>query len=170
LIAAFRATLEEVVEADLVLHLRDISDPDTSAQAADVERILADLGVNASDPSRVLEVWNKIDRLDGDRPDIGSIDEGANRVRPIAISAITGEGLDRLLAAIETHIAGELERLTIRLEPDQLGLTDFLYRNGTVTGRTDNEDGSVSVSLLATAAARSEIEGRLSRENKGQGG
>lgn len=167
LIAAFRATLEEVVEADLVLHLRDISDPDTAAQSADVERILADLGVDASDPSRVLEIWNKIDRLDGDRPDIGSSNEGANRVRPIAISAITGEGLDKLLAAIEAHIAGELERLTVRLEPDQLGLTDFLYRNGTVTGRTDNEDGSVSVSLLATAAARSEIEGRLSRENKG---
>jgi GTP-binding protein HflX len=64
LIAAFRATLEEVVEADLVIHLRDISDPDTAAQAEDVERILADLGVDAGDGRRVIEVWNKIDRLD----------------------------------------------------------------------------------------------------------
>lgn len=167
LVAAFRATLEEVVEADLVLHLRDISDPDTTAQAADVERILADLGVDASDTARVLEVWNKIDMLDGDRLEIAGTDEGANRIPPIAISAVTGEGLDRLLGAIETHIAGELERLTITLAPDQLGLTDFLYRNGRVTDRTDNEDGSVSVSLLATAVARSEIEGRLSRENNG---
>ncbi|TJW34519.1 MAG: GTPase HflX, partial [Mesorhizobium sp.] len=61
LIAAFRATLEEVVEADLVIHLRDISDPDTAAQAEDVERILADLGVDAGDGRRVIEVWNKID-------------------------------------------------------------------------------------------------------------
>ena len=64
LIAAFRATLEEVVEADLVIHLRDISDPDTAAQADDVERILADLGVDATDAKHVIEVWNKIDRLD----------------------------------------------------------------------------------------------------------
>ncbi|WP_292126608.1 GTPase HflX, partial [Mesorhizobium sp.] len=64
LVAAFRATLEEVVEADLVLHLRDISDPDTAAQAEDVERILGDLGVDAADTSRVIEVWNKIDLLD----------------------------------------------------------------------------------------------------------
>ena len=64
LIAAFRATLEEVVEADLVIHLRDISDPDTAAQAEDVERILADLGVDATDAKHVIEVWNKIDRLD----------------------------------------------------------------------------------------------------------
>lgn len=167
LVAAFRATLEEVVEADLVLHLRDISDPDTAAQAADVERILADLGVDASDPLRVLEVWNKIDRLDGARPDEEEIEKQTNRTQPIAISAITGEGLDRLLAGIETRIAGELERLTIRLAPDQLGLTDFLYRNGTVTDRTDNEDGSVSVSLLATTAARNAIEGRLLRDSKG---
>ena len=69
LIAAFRATLEEVVEADLVIHLRDISDPDTAAQAEDVERILADLGVDAADTERVIEVWNKIDQLDeGNRP------------------------------------------------------------------------------------------------------
>src|SRR4029079_16696150 len=64
LIAAFRATLEEVVEADLVLHLRDISDPDTAAQADDVERILGDLGVDASDHERVIEVWNKVDLID----------------------------------------------------------------------------------------------------------
>ena len=68
LVAAFRATLEEVVEADLILHLRDISDPDTAAQADDVERILADLSVDARDTERVLEVWNKIDQLDEFQP------------------------------------------------------------------------------------------------------
>ncbi len=63
LIAAFRATLEEVVEADLVLHVRDIADPDTAAQAEDVEHILTDLGVDTADPDHVVEVWNKIDLL-----------------------------------------------------------------------------------------------------------
>ena len=65
LVAAFRATLEEVVEADQVIHLRDIADPDTAAQAEDVEAILRDLGVDAKDGDRVMEVWNKIDLLDG---------------------------------------------------------------------------------------------------------
>src|SRR5690606_13583942 len=61
LVAAFRATLEEVVEADLVIHLRDISDPDTTAHAGDVEEVLGSLGIDASDTQRVIEVWNKID-------------------------------------------------------------------------------------------------------------
>ena len=167
LIAAFRATLEEVVEADLVLHLRDISDPDTAAQAADVERILADLGVDATDPVHVIEVWNKIDRLDGDRVEILNEPVGANRLPPLAISAITGEGIPILLDHVETRIAGELERMEITLPPDKLGLTDFVYRKSTVLGRHDNEDGSVSMEILTTEAARDEIEGRLGRSTKG---
>ena len=102
LIAAFRATLEEVVEADLVLHLRDISDPDTAAQAEDVERILADLGVDASDTKHVIEVWNKIDLLDeANRARL--IDEGSDPAKgpPIAISAVTGEGIPALVEIIE---------------------------------------------------------------------
>jgi len=167
LVAAFRATLEEVVEADLVLHLRDISDPDTTAQAADVERILADLGVDATDPIHVIEVWNKIDRLDGDRAELLNDPVGVNRIPPLAISAVTGEGVPILLDHMESRIAGALERLEITLPPDKLGLTDFVYRRGTVLGRRDNDDGSVSMEVLATAAAKGEIEGRLGRQTKG---
>jgi len=166
LVAAFRATLEEVVEADLVLHLRDISDPDTTAQAEDVEHILADLGVDANDTQRVIEVWNKIDLLD----------EG-NRVRllagegrgtpPIAVSAVTGEGIDALMALIEMRVSGELRSLNVTLVPEKLGLIDWLYRNGDVTSRTDNEDGSVSLSIQATQSAREEIEQRLQGRGKG---
>jgi GTP-binding protein HflX len=163
LVAAFRATLEEVVEADLVIHLRDIADPDTAAQAEDVERILGDLGVDASDRKRVVEVWNKIDLLD----------EG-NRARlledksepPIAVSAVTGEGLDALAAAIEQRVSGDLKEITVTLRPHQLGLTDWLYRNGDVVSREDNEDGSVSISVKATQAAREEIEIRLLHRNR----
>ena len=65
LVAAFRATLEEVIEADVILHVRDVSHEDTAAQSHDVEKVLGELGIEASDP-RLIEVWNKIDRLDAE--------------------------------------------------------------------------------------------------------
>ena len=168
LIAAFRATLEEVVEADLVIHLRDISDPDTAAQAEDVERILADLGVDASDTKRVIEVWNKVDLLDeGNRSRLLADAADGSKGPPIAISAVTGEGIDALKAVIETRMAGELEDLTVTIEPAQFGLVDWLYRNGDIVSRTDNEDGSATISLKATQSAREEIESRLRRKNNG---
>ncbi len=168
LIAAFRATLEEVVEADLVVHLRDISDADTAAQAEDVERILADLGVDAGDDKRVIEVWNKIDQLDeGNRNRLLADGADSSKAPPIAISAITGEGIDALKAIIETRVSGELQSLTVTIEPAQFGLVDWLYRNGDVVSRADNEDGSVTISLQATQSAREEIESRLLRKNNG---
>ncbi|MFB9982545.1 GTPase HflX [Mesorhizobium kowhaii] len=168
LIAAFRATLEEVVEADLVIHLRDISDPDTAAQAEDVERILADLGVDAGDAKRVIEVWNKIDRLDeGNRNRLLADGADASKAPPVAVSAVTGEGIDALKAIIETRMAGELEDLTVTIEPAQFGLVDWLYRNGDVVSRTDNDNGSATISLKATQSAREEIESRLRRKNQG---
>ena len=162
LIAAFRATLEEVVEADLVLHLRDISDPDTAAQAEDVERILADLGVDASDAKHVIEVWNKVDLLDeANRARL--IAEGSDPAKgpPIAISAVTGEGIPALVEIIETRLAGALEEATFHVPPQQFNLVDWLYRNGDVVRRVDNEDGSVTLSMRVTDAARHEIERRL---------
>ncbi len=160
LVAAFRATLEEVVEADLVLHLRDISDPDTAAQAEDVEEILADLGVDATDSRRVVEVWNKIDLLD-EAHRARLLADGAEAAPHVAVSAATGEGIDALLALIETRVSGELRPLSVTLAPRQLSHLDWLYRNGDVTARTDNEDGSVSLTLLATQSACEEIEHRL---------
>ncbi|MER8388238.1 GTPase HflX [Mesorhizobium sp. M1428] len=168
LVAAFRATLEEVVEADLIIHLRDISDPDTAAQAEDVERILADLGVDAGDNKRVIEVWNKIDRLDeGNRARLLADGADGKKAPPIAISAVTGEGIDALKAIIETMMSGELETFTVTLKPDQLAVVDWLYRNGDIVSRDDNEDGSVTIALKATHSARQEIESRLRRQNNG---
>jgi GTP-binding protein HflX len=165
LVAAFRATLEEVVEADLVLHLRDISDPDTAAQAEDVERILADLGVDASDGRRVVEVWNKVDLLDDDTRQ-RLLDEGRapDKAPPIAISAITGEGTTQLLDLIETRISGALAPATVTLPPDQLAVVDWLYRNAAVLSRKDNDDGSVTLELQATPAALAELEARAGRK------
>ncbi len=162
LIAAFRATLEEVVEADLVIHLRDISDPDTAAQAEDVEQILADLGVDAADHKRVVEVWNKVDLIDeanrqrllveSARPEAGP---------PVSISAATGEGISSLLELIEARLAGGLDQAVFDIPLQHLGLIDWIYRNGDVRHRKDNEDGSVTLTMMVTAAARQEIERRL---------
>lgn len=168
LVAAFRATLEEVIEADLIVHLRDIADPDTAAQAEDVERILGDLGVDASDRKRIIEVWNKIDLLDeGNRERLLADSAAQQADPPIAISAVTGEGIDALAAAVEQRVSGELEEIAVTLRPDQMSLMDWLYRNGEIVSRKDNEDGSVLITLRATESARAEIEGRLFSKNKG---
>jgi GTP-binding protein HflX len=157
-----------VVEADLVIHLRDIADPDTAAQAEDVERILGDLGVDAGDRKRVIEVWNKIDLLDeGNRARLLAGKDTDKAEPPIAISAVTGEGLDALAALVEQRVSGDLQEITVTLRPHQLGLVDWLYRNGDVVSREDNEDGSVSISIRATEAAREEIDSRIRHKNNG---
>ena len=162
LVAAFRATLEEVVEADLIIHLRDISDPDTAAQAEEVARILGDLGVDASDERRVLEVWNKVDLLDdADRERLLQADAGASK--PVAISAISGEGVERLSALVEERIAGATAAVRIKLTTARAGEIDWVYRNGDVIGRENHEDGSVDLIVNATAAIRKEIEERFGR-------
>ena len=162
LVAAFRATLEEVVEADLVLHLRDIADPDTTAQAEDVERILGDLGVDAKDMDRIVEVWNKIDLLDdANRERLLSERPSDPQARPVAISAITGEGIDRLTSVIEERVAGEVERVPVELSPAQHHLVDWIYRNGEVISREDRDDGGVSLVVNMTTAARDEMRGRV---------
>lgn len=154
LVAAFRATLEEVVEADLVIHLRDISNPDTAAQAEDVAQILRDLGVDAKDERRVIEVWNKVDLLDSaDRDRL----RDASATPPVAISATTGEGVDRLATLVEERIAGQLATVKVSLAPEQASEVDWLYRNGQVLERHDRPDGGTELSLRVTDAIRSEI-------------
>jgi len=163
LVAAFRATLEEVVEADLILHLRDISDPDTQAQAEDVGEILHALGVDIHDEQRVLEVWNKIDLLDpADRERLLAGSARTDGAAPAAISAISGDGIDELVAIIETRIAGSLSSVELLLMPEQMQLLDWIYRSGNVIARKDREDGGVELTLQTTAQRRAEIESRLS--------
>lgn len=164
LVAAFRATLEEVIEAELVIHLRDISDPDTAAQAEDVERILADLKVDASDKRHVIEVWNKIDLLDDSNRE-RLIDEGKREGKepPVAVSAITGEGIEALSALIEERVGGDLAAFEITLHVDQLGMLNWLYQNAEIIHREDRENGEVALSIRAPKARIQEIENRLAR-------
>lgn len=104
LVAAFRATLEEVVDADVVLHVRDIANPDHPAQAQDVLKVLADLGVLA-ETTPIIEVWNKIDMLDPSA-DLEAAATPAGKVAAtVPVSAKSGRGLEDLKLAIETALA-----------------------------------------------------------------
>ena len=151
LVAAFRATLEEVIEADVILHVRDVSHEDAEAQQHDVEDVLRQLGVDEEQGSRVIEVWNKIDRLSAaDRERITNLAARHEaKQRPVPVSAITGEGVDQLTDAIEARIA--LSRTVIELEvdgSDGAGIS-WLHRNTEVLLRTDRDDGKVVMTVRA---------------------
>ncbi len=172
LVAAFRATLEEVVEADLILHVRDISDPDNAAQAEDVESILSGLGIEPQDRKRVVEIWNKIDNLDesGREAALRLAAAGSEEGRPIPLSAITGEGVDRLLSLIETRIAGSLGPVDVVLSPFELHLLDWIYQHGSSVERENLEDGSVRIKARLTEVARKTLdEARHSPRKAGVG-
>ncbi len=155
LVAAFRATLEEVVEADLILHVRDISHPDTEAQANDVAKVLAELDVDVRAPAKVIEVWNKIDRLPpAQRPPrmtpARASGEGSTPA-VVAVSALTGEGLPELLDLIEQRIAGGRRTYTVALTGAALGDLHKLYEMGEVLERSDNAEGSTVASVRVPA-------------------
>ena len=153
LVAAFRATLEEVVEADLILHVRDMSDAENHAHAQDVLNILSSLGVNTDDPDHIIEVWNKVDLLD-DVSLAALQDSARTSLTPVvAVSALTGKGVDKLLAIIEKRISGEMIKRQIVLKPDEYGLLDWLYKNGEVIKKTSKDDGSVIVLANLTGQA-----------------
>ncbi len=159
LIAAFRATLEDVVQANVILHVRDMSHEDAEAQGDDVAAILGELGVNAADHGRVVEVWNKADRLTPEaRERLANRAAGRPaRERPVLVSAVTGEGVDRLLAAIEMRLAeGKTTmRLTVPAE-DGAGLS-WLHANGEVLSRAARGDGASEVVVRVSAAAAARL-------------
>lgn len=152
LIAAFRATLEEVIEADLIIHVRDISDRDSDVQSRDVYQVMAQLGVNTDDKSRILEAWNKIDLLGKDQHEaIARLKTGQGGDNdPVLISSITGEGIDKLLAQIEQRISGGVGILEITLGLKSLGKLNWLYENTRILERKDQNDGSVWLKLRAS--------------------
>jgi GTPase len=140
LISAFRATLEEVLAAEVIVHLRDISHADSDAQGNDVDAILAEIGV-ADRADRVIEVWNKVDCLDADARSALAYEEETNVAPPLAVSAVTGEGIYRLLQAIEDRLARGRSLVELTLDfSDGLGL-HWLYEHAEVMSRRDEESG-----------------------------
>ena len=150
LVAAFRATLEEVIEADAILHVRDIAHEDAQAQSQDVAAVLQELGIDAHD-RRLIEVWNKIDRLDGaGKARVANLAERDAR-HPVLVSAMTGEGIERLARAIETRLAESRQTLRLSLDPaDGAGLS-WLYRHAEVLEKDMAADGRLAVTVRADA-------------------
>jgi GTPase len=146
LVAAFRATLEEVLEADLILHVRDISHPETAEQAQDVTDILSALGVKPSVP--VLEVWNKLDLVPPSARESLTVQE-TNRNGVFPISALTGEGIPTLLDAISEAFAEARVAVTLRLPFAEGRARARLHEMGVVQSETQGDDG-YSVDVLWT--------------------
>ncbi len=149
LVAAFRATLEEVIEADVILHIRDVSHRETDAQAQDVATVLRELDIDPDDRTRLAEVWNKIDLLDENRraeiENIASRRDGDRR--PLLVSAATGEGLDALVAAIEERVAATRVMLDLVLDPADGAGVSWLYRNAEVMSRALKDDGRMALTV-----------------------
>ncbi|MBZ9792505.1 GTPase HflX [Rhizobium sp. 3T7] len=161
LVAAFRATLEEVLEADLILHVRDMSDVDNPAQSADVLRILKDLGIDEEEgDKRIIEVWNKIDRLEREAHD-AIVQKASGAENVVALSAISGEGIDTLMGEISRRLSGVLTEATVRLPVDKLALLPWLYDHAIVDNREDNEDGSITLDVRLSETEAVELERRL---------
>jgi GTP-binding protein HflX len=163
LVAAFKATLEEVIEADIILHVRDIAHPDSEAQRADVERVLAELGINAEQPGRVLEIWNKIDLLDAEKTMavLNAARRQPAKTQPIIISALTGQGGDELIARLEARLAAERIVLDLRLDPDDGRGRNWLYEHTEVLSRSEAPDGSISLTVRAAPALVETVRGRF---------
>ncbi|MCP4184693.1 MAG: GTPase HflX, partial [Hyphomicrobiales bacterium] len=161
LIAAFRATLEEVIEADLIVHVRDISDPDTNVQSRDVYGVMEQLGINCGDNRRILEAWNKIDLLSEEQRDtINRLRTGQGGQRePVLISSVTGDGVDTLLGEIENRISSRDNVLEITLDVNSMGNLDWIYKNTRVLARQDEENGTVRLKLRANPDLVSELKG-----------
>src|ERR1700710_1813509 len=137
LVAAFRATLEEVMEAEIILHVRDISHEDADAQSRDVDAVLRQLGIDPDAGARILEVWNKIDRFTPDeRENLQNIAARRPLERPgFLVSAATGEGSAALLAAIEQRLAATRMTLDLSIDASDGAGISWLHRNSEVLNK-----------------------------------
>jgi GTPase len=142
LVAAFRATLEEVLEADVIVHVRDAAHDESAAQKADVLKVLEELGVEPDRP--LLEVLNKIDLLEPEQAE-GLLSHNGRR-DAVAVSAITGAGIPDLLAAFETAVTRDNITLTLKLDAADGSALAFAYRHAQVLERRDRA-GKINLSL-----------------------
>jgi GTP-binding protein HflX len=155
LIAAFRATLEEVLEADIIVHVRDIAHAESEAQKADVLNVLAELGIEGGGNRCILEMFNKIDLLSPEERD-GLRSRNGGLTAPVAISALTGEGLPDLLQRLGRLLEGQSVTLELRLDPsDGAGLA-WAYAHGRVVARKDADFVQLTLSIDSSDRGRFE--------------
>lgn len=162
LVAAFRATLEEVIEADLILHVRDISHPETEAQARDVDGVLSDLGIDVVPAhSHVLEVWNKIDMLSVEALTATQAAARFSERQPVPVSAATGLGIDALLAAIDARLGTADEIVSLDIPASDGRLISWLYENADVIDRAMDEEGIVHIRARLASEKRGRLQAML---------
>jgi GTP-binding protein HflX len=137
LVAAFRATLEEVLEADVILHVRDIAHEDADAQQSDVDAVLRQLGIDPEAGKGIIEVWNKIDRFTPEqRENLQNIATRRDAAHPcFLVSAETGEGVDDLLLAIEQRLAATRFALDLTIDAADGAGVSWLHRNAEVLAK-----------------------------------
>ena len=154
LVAAFRATLEEVIEADLLLHVRDVSHADSEAQSHDVKDVLRQLGIEPDRGSPLIEIWNKIDRLHPDeRARLRNLAERQpDNERPVLISAVSGEGIDQLVATIEHRLSQSRVVLDLILDPADGAGVSWLHRHTEVMHTSVRDDGRLGMTIRADPA------------------
>jgi GTP-binding protein HflX len=165
LIAAFRATLEEVLSADVILHVRDVAHADSDAQAEDVNRVLAELGIDELRRSRIVEVWNKLDLL----PPEERAQREAQATRKqgcVLVSAVTGEGLAPLLELIEGRLGAEDTIYEILLDAEDGQGQAWLHDRGEVLSRRSYQDGRVLMKVRLAAEKAGQAQSRFGNAMK----
>ncbi|HZF75823.1 MAG TPA: GTPase HflX [Acetobacteraceae bacterium] len=159
LVASFRATLEEVAEADVILHVRDIAHPDTQAQRADVEAVLETMvregTLDDGWSRRTIEVLNKADL-------VGGVDRVEARPGAVAVSALTGEGLPALLEAVEARLSEGTVTVAYDIPTSDGAELAWLYSHGEVVGRQDN-DNEIHVTVRLSPEERARFERQVMR-------
>jgi GTP-binding protein HflX len=162
LVAAFRATLEEVVEADLILHVRDIAHEETEAQARDVGKVLGDLGIDTLPvDNHILEVWNKIDLVSHERRGELQHESRRNARPPVLVSAATGEGMAPLLDSLDAHLSTADEVLDLIVPGSEGALLSWLHESCDVLAREARKDGSIELRVRVPSEKKASIIGKL---------
>ena len=162
LVAAFRATLEEVIEADLILHVRDIAHHESEAQRLDVEQVLRDLNLPTEGPGvRILEVWNKIDLLDDEQREVLLAQAQRRNSAPIMMSALSGEGIDALSAAIDAWVGRDDVELEFAVPAAAGRLINWLHENAKVLSRESDANGTLMMRLRIASEKLGRLDGQL---------
>jgi GTPase len=162
LVAAFRATLEEVIESDLILHVRDIAHQETDAQAADVEGVLGDLGIDTVPAhSHILEVWNKADLLSEDAMSQATHAARWKDRQPVLVSATQGTGFDKLLDALDARLGAADRIIEVTVPAHDGRLMHWLHENADVILRTPDESGNIAVRVRVPAEKQARLLNQL---------
>lgn len=160
LVASFRATLEQVQFADVILHVRDISNHATKSQREDVIEILRDLDIDYDHDQRIIEVYNKLDALpETEREDWQR--QAKFEGRSVPVSALTGQGIDGLIDSIQSIVSAGRVPVALRLEAKDGEALAWLYRNSHIEDRIDHEDGSVTLKVMIEPADKGRFRERF---------